>query len=91
MRQAHVSGMIRELSSDGVTLSEEGEGSGYPVLTLTVWESLQSLYRFTYSGKHSQALRNRNQWMESESREPSFICHVVDRKSRGCNLGGCFQ
>lgn len=66
MRQAHVSGMISELSAEGVTLPEEGECSGYPVLTLTIWESLHSLYRFTYSGKHSQALRNRNKWMESD-------------------------
>lgn len=65
MRQAYVSGhLVEEFSSDGVTFPEEAKGKGYPVLTLTVWKSLQSLYRFTYSGKHSQALRNRNRWME---------------------------
>ncbi|MFC0023987.1 DUF3291 domain-containing protein [Neobacillus cucumis] len=26
--------------------------------------SLQSLYRFTYSGKHMQALRDRSSWIE---------------------------
>ena len=65
MRQAHISGhMISELSSEGVTLPQEPERKGYPVLTLTVWDKLESLYRFTYSGKHSQALQNRSKWME---------------------------
>ncbi|MEH7072604.1 DUF3291 domain-containing protein [Neobacillus drentensis] len=65
MRQASVSGqLLAEFSSDGLTFPEETKGKGYPVLTLTVWKSLQSLYRFTYSGKHSQALRNRGRWME---------------------------
>ncbi|MEH7012766.1 DUF3291 domain-containing protein [Neobacillus niacini] len=65
MRQASVSGhLIEEFSSDGVPFPEEAQGKGYSVLTLTVWKSLQSLYRFTYSGKHSQALRNRSRWME---------------------------
>jgi hypothetical protein len=65
MRQASLSGnMIKEFSLDGVPIPEEAKGKGYPVLTLTVWKSLQSLYRFTYSGKHSQALRNRHRWME---------------------------
>lgn len=65
MRQASVTGqLIEEFSSDGVPIPEEAKGKGYPVLTLTVWKSLQSLYRFTYSGKHSQALRNRSRWME---------------------------
>ena len=67
MRQAYLSGhLIEEFSSDGVTLPVEAERKGYPVLTLTVWKSLQSLYLFTYAGKHSQALRNRNKWMEPD-------------------------
>jgi Domain of unknown function (DUF3291) len=66
MRQASVSGdLIKEFSADGVPIPEEAKGKGYPVLTLSVWKSLQSLYRFTYSGKHSQALRNRSRWMET--------------------------
>ena len=65
MRQASVSGqLIEEFSSDGLPIPEEAKGNSYPVLTLTVWKSLQSLYRFTYSGKHNQALRNRSRWME---------------------------
>jgi hypothetical protein len=70
MRQAFVSGhLIEEFPSDGVTLPEEAKGKGYPVLTLTVWESLLALFRFTYSGKHSQALRNRSRWMEPYQEE----------------------
>ncbi|ALC91726.1 hypothetical protein AM500_19520 [Bacillus sp. FJAT-18017] len=63
MRQAYVSGyLIEEFSSDRVSFPEETKG--YPVLTLTVWKNLDALYRFTYSGKHSQALRNRSRWVE---------------------------
>ncbi|WP_226673540.1 DUF3291 domain-containing protein [Rossellomorea aquimaris] len=75
MRQATLSGhLIEEFSSDGVTLSVEAVGKGYPVLTLTVWKNLQSLYRFTYAGKHSQALRNRNKWMEpDDGKHSSYV------------------
>ncbi|WP_088072689.1 DUF3291 domain-containing protein [Gottfriedia luciferensis] len=65
-RQATKSGqLIEAFQHDGVTFSNETiEGEGYPILTLTVWKSLQSLYRFTYSGHHKQALRDRNKWIE---------------------------
>jgi len=65
-RQATKSGqLIEAFSSDGVPFPEEAiKGDGFPILTLTVWKSLQSLYRFTYSGKHMQALRDRSKWME---------------------------
>ncbi|MCC3359283.1 DUF3291 domain-containing protein [Bacillus sp. REN16] len=74
MRQAYLSGyLIEDLSSEGVPFIE-AKGIGYPVLTLTVWESLQTLYRFTYSGKHSQALRNRNKWMEpNQEKHLSYV------------------
>lgn len=75
MRQASILGnLIEEFSSDGVNLPEEAKGKGYPVLTLTVWKDLQSLYRFTYSGKHSQALRNRSKWMQPyEEKHLSYV------------------
>jgi len=75
MRQASVSGhLIEEFSLDGVPIPEEAKGIGYPVLTLTVWKSLQSLYQFTYSGKHSQSLRNRSRWMELyEEKHLSYV------------------
>jgi hypothetical protein len=76
MRQASVSGhLIEEFSSVGVPTSEEAKGNGYTVQTLTVWKSLESLYQFTYSGKHSQALRNRSRWMEPC--EENHLSYVV--------------
>jgi heme-degrading monooxygenase HmoA len=65
-RQATKSGqLIEAFSSDGVPFPEEAvKGDGYPILTLTVWNSLQALYEFTYSGHHRQALRDRSRWME---------------------------
>jgi hypothetical protein len=64
-RQATKSGMIEAFPSDGVSFPEEATtGEGFPVLTLTVWKNLQSLYRFTYSGRHRQALQDRSEWME---------------------------
>lgn len=66
-RQAIKSGqLIEDFSPIGVTIPVEiKKGEGDPVLTLTVWNSLQSLFKFTYSGNHMQALRDRNKWMES--------------------------
>jgi len=66
-RQAIKSGqLIEDFSPIGVTIPEEiKKGQGDPVITLTVWNSLQSLFKFTYSGNHMQALRDRNKWMES--------------------------
>jgi hypothetical protein len=66
MRQASKTGqLIEEFSPYGVPIPEvASKGNGVPVLTLTVWKSLQGLYRFTYSGQHKQAMRDRNKWME---------------------------
>ncbi|WP_397539204.1 DUF3291 domain-containing protein [Rummeliibacillus pycnus] len=66
IRQAAKSGQLIEVfSPDGVPFPEEAKrGDGFPILTLTVWKSPQSLYSFTYSGQHKQALRDRNKWME---------------------------
>jgi hypothetical protein len=75
MRQASVAGhLIEEWSSDGVPIPEEAKGNGYPVQTLTVWKSLETLYQFTYTGKHSQALQNRSKWMETyEEKHLSYV------------------
>ncbi|KKK36824.1 hypothetical protein WQ57_17350 [Mesobacillus campisalis] len=65
-RQATKSGQLVEaFSAEGVPFPEEAmKGNGFPVITLTVWKSLSSLYRFTYSGNHRQALQDRSKWME---------------------------
>jgi hypothetical protein len=66
MRQAGKTGqLVEEFSPYGVPIPEEAsKGEGYPVLTLTVWKSLESLSRFTFSGKHRQAMRDRSKWMK---------------------------
>ncbi|ULT59461.1 DUF3291 domain-containing protein [Neobacillus drentensis] len=64
-RQATKSGLIELYSPEGVRFPEETvKGKGSAILTLSVWRSLQSLYRFTYSGKHRQALQARSRWIE---------------------------
>ncbi|QCJ42536.1 DUF3291 domain-containing protein [Bacillus sp. S3] len=76
MRQASISGqLIKEFTSDRVAFPKEAiNGEGPPVLTLTVWENLQSLYRFTYSGKHKQALRDRNKWIDPhQEKQPTYV------------------
>lgn len=66
--EAMNSGQIRRafpFSPEGFSFPEEAlKGKGYPVLTLTVWKDIESLFRFTYNGLHLQALRNRSKWME---------------------------
>jgi hypothetical protein len=76
IRQASSSGqLIKEFSPDGVPFPEEViKGEGSPILTLTVWRSLQSLYRFTYSGRHKQALRDRSKWIEPhQEKQPTYV------------------
>ncbi|MEH7225411.1 DUF3291 domain-containing protein [Bacillus sp. JJ1566] len=73
MRQAYVSGhLIEDFSSEEVPFPTDAKEKGYPVLTLTVWDSLHSLFRFTYSGKHSQALSKRSRWIY-----PNDLLYVV--------------
>ena len=65
-RQATKSGLIEAFSPEGVPFPEESvKGTGSPVLSLTVWRNLQSLYRFTYSRQHMQALKDRSKWIEA--------------------------
>lgn len=74
--QAAKSGhLLKELSPYGVPFPDESiKGEGFPVLTLTVWSSLQSLYRFTYSGQHMQAIRDRNKWIEPhQEKQPTYV------------------
>ncbi|QIZ09137.1 DUF3291 domain-containing protein [Priestia megaterium] len=76
IRQAAKSGhLIEEFSPNGVPFPEEViQGEGVPILTLTVWKSLQSLYRFTYSGQHKQAIRDRNKWIEThQEKQPTYV------------------
>ncbi|WP_235842087.1 DUF3291 domain-containing protein [Neobacillus fumarioli] len=56
-RQATKTGLIEAFSPEGAPFPEETiKGNGSSILTLTVWRNLHSLYRFTYSGQHMEAL-----------------------------------
>ncbi|TQR21030.1 DUF3291 domain-containing protein [Psychrobacillus vulpis] len=81
-RQASKSGhLIEAFSSNGVPFPGDAiKGEGLPILTLTVWKSLQSLYSFTYSGQHRQALRDRSKWMESyQEKHLSYVVWWTDK------------
>jgi len=81
-RQATKTGqLIEAFSPDGVPFPEVAvKGDGNPILTLTVWKSLQSLYRFTYSGQHRQALRDRSKWMAHyEGKHQSYVVWWTDK------------
>jgi hypothetical protein len=76
-QQASKSGhLIEDFSSTRVPFSKEAtiDEDGKRILTLTVWKCLQSLYSFTYSGKHKQALRDRNKWIEPhQDKQPTYV------------------
>ncbi|MDR7235868.1 DUF3291 domain-containing protein [Neobacillus drentensis] len=79
--QATKSGLIEAFSPEGVSFPDETvKGMGPPILTLTVWRSLQSLYRFTYSGQHMQALQDRSRWIEPY--QEKHLSYVVWRTEK---------
>jgi hypothetical protein len=82
MRQAEKSEhLMKEFSSFGVQFPNEMiKGEGPPILTLTVWKNLDSLYRFTYSGNHKEALRDRNKWIDSHpDKQPTYVVWWTDK------------
>ncbi|MEH7110698.1 DUF3291 domain-containing protein [Bacillus sp. JJ1764] len=82
VRQAAKSGQLLEIfSPDRVPFPEEvTREEGFPVITLTVWKSLQSLYNFTYSGLHKQALRDRSKWMATyQEKHLSYVIWWTDK------------
>ncbi|MBG9586291.1 DUF3291 domain-containing protein [Cytobacillus firmus] len=84
MREAAKTGqLVKEFNPNRVKLPEEMiKGNGTPVLTLTVWKDLQSLYRFTYSGLHRQALQDRNKWFDPlPERQPNYVIWWSDMLS----------
>ncbi|WP_423799955.1 DUF3291 domain-containing protein [Neobacillus sp. SAB-20_R2A] len=83
IHQAAKTGQLIEVfSPEGVPIPEEAKkGSGFPVLTLTTWKNLEGLYRFTYSGLHKQALRERSKWMEPyQERHLSYVVWWVEKQ-----------
>ncbi|MGA5690836.1 DUF3291 domain-containing protein [Cytobacillus pseudoceanisediminis] len=84
MREAAKTGhLIKEFSPTRAKFPEETiKGEGTPILTLTVWTNLQSLYQFTYSGLHRQALQDRNKWFGPlPERQPNYVVWWTDMLS----------
>jgi hypothetical protein len=53
------------------------EGAVYKddvLLNMSIWESVESLYVFTYSGRHAQALARRAEWFEQED-GPAYVLY----------------
>ncbi|KOO47522.1 DUF3291 domain-containing protein [Priestia koreensis] len=73
--------LLKEFSPNRVRLPEKFiKEEGEPILTLTVWKSIQSLYGFTYSDQHMKALRSRNKWFGSlEERQPNYVVWWTDK------------
>jgi len=52
----------------GFTIAEETRAG-----TLSIWENIQSVYNFTYSGLHGRAFKQRHKWF----REIDYPTHVI--------------
>ncbi|MCD7034153.1 DUF3291 domain-containing protein [Metabacillus sp. GX 13764] len=65
--------MIDALPSNRVPIPDAAKGEGAPILTLTIWKSLSALFQFSYSGVHSQALRDRNKWMQPHEDHKPYV------------------
>lgn len=53
------------------------EGAVYQdhvLFNMSIWESIESLYEFTYSGQHAQALARRADWFE-QGGGPAYVLH----------------
>ena len=44
------------------------------LLNLSIWESVESLHEFTYSGRHAQALARRAEWFEQKD-GPAYVLY----------------
>ncbi len=48
-------------------------GDGWAPATLSLWRNIESLYAFTYSGLHAQALRRGREWFINPSWPPLVL------------------
>jgi hypothetical protein len=44
------------------------------MLNLSIWESVETLYEFTYAGRHAEVLQNRVEWFEQRD-EPNYVLY----------------
>lgn len=55
--------------------TDEGEVfTGGALLNLSVWETIESLDRFTHQGQHALALERRAEWFEQDDK-PSYVLY----------------
>ena len=52
------------------------KGDGYAPSTLSLWRDLSALYAFSYSGIHTDALRNARQWFDRHKWPPYVLWWV---------------
>ncbi len=48
-------------------------GDGWAPSTLSLWEDMESLIAFTYSGLHAEAMRHAREWFEKPN-WPPYVC-----------------
>lgn len=76
MREAARTGELVKVFSPNRARFPENEmkGEGTPILTLTVWKTLQALHQFMYSNIHKEALKNRHKWFGPlQERQPNYV------------------
>lgn len=57
------------------TTGDEGQVfTGRALLNLSVWESVESLDRFTHHGRHAQVLERRTEWFE-QVEGPNYVLY----------------
>ncbi len=78
---ARTGNLIKEFLPNRVKLpKEENTSNGTPILTLTIWKSLSSLYDFSYSGLHKKALQDRKKWFGPlKERKPNYVVWWTDK------------
>lgn len=51
-------------------------GSDKVLFNMSVWESVEALEAWAYSGRHLEVVRNRSRWFEKSSRSPLVLWWV---------------
>src|SRR2546427_11510673 len=62
----------RHQTEDGTSTSVRVRGDPLVLVNFTVWESIESLFEFTYRSDHAEVYRRRRDWFE-----PPAEAHLV--------------
>ncbi|EAR51030.1 hypothetical protein OG2516_04009 [Oceanicola granulosus HTCC2516] len=60
----------------------DNRGDGWVPATLSLWDSIEASFAFTYSGLHAQALRRRREWFR-EGNWPPLVMWWLPNDERG--------